>query len=53
MIISNGGEITSSISKKTSYILAGDNMGPAKLIKAESLNISIINEKELIQILYD
>ena len=53
MIISNGGEITSSISKKTSYILAGDNMGPAKLIKAESLNISIINEKELNQILYD
>ena len=40
----NGGKNSGSISKKTDYLLAGDNMGPAKLEKATSLGISIINE---------
>ncbi|MDE5635968.1 MAG: NAD-dependent DNA ligase LigA, partial [Muribaculaceae bacterium] len=40
----NGGKNSGSISRKTDYLLAGDNMGPAKLEKATSLGISIINE---------
>ena len=42
----NGGKVTSSISKKTSYVVAGENMGPSKLAKAESLGIPIISEHE-------
>ncbi len=44
----NGGKVSSSISKKTNYIVAGDNMGPAKLAKAETLGISIISEQDFI-----
>jgi len=44
MIELHGGKNSSSISKKTSYILAGDNMGPEKLKKAESLGVPIIDE---------
>lgn len=44
MIEQNGGKNTSSISKKTDYVLAGANMGPAKLEKAKSLGIEIIDE---------
>lgn len=44
----NGGKVSSSISKKTNFIVAGDNMGPSKLAKAESLGISIISEQEFI-----
>ncbi len=44
MIERNGGKNAGSISKKTSFILAGDNMGPAKLEKARSLGIAIIDE---------
>jgi len=40
----NGGNVSSSISKKTNYIIAGDNMGPSKKTKAEELNIPIISE---------
>lgn len=40
----NGGKVSSSISKKTSYVIAGDNMGPSKRTKAESLGIPIISE---------
>mgnify|MGYP003624426563 CR=1 FL=1 len=40
----NGGKVVSSISKKTNYVIAGDNMGPSKRTKAESLNVSIISE---------
>jgi DNA ligase (NAD+) len=40
----NGGKVGSSISSKTDYLIAGDNMGPAKLEKANQLNILIINE---------
>ncbi|PCH76260.1 MAG: DNA ligase (NAD(+)) LigA [Flavobacteriaceae bacterium] len=45
-IESHGGKVGSSISKKTSYVVAGKNMGPSKLEKAEKLGISIISEEE-------
>ena len=44
----NGGKNVSSISKKTDYVLAGENMGPAKLEKARNLNIPIIDENEFL-----
>ncbi|MFC4268852.1 NAD-dependent DNA ligase LigA [Polaribacter marinivivus] len=44
----NGGKVSSSISKKTNFIVAGDNMGPSKLSKAESLGIQIISEQDFI-----
>ena len=46
-IESNGGRISSSISSKTNYLVAGDNMGPKKKEKAEKLDIKIISESEL------
>ena len=47
----NGGRVLSSVSSKLDYLLAGNNMGPAKLSKAEKLGISIINEKDFINML--
>jgi DNA ligase (NAD+) len=47
----NGGKVGSSISTKTDYVLAGDNMGPAKLEKATKLNISILSEDDFINML--
>lgn len=47
----NGGKNVSSISAKTSYILAGDNMGPEKLKKAEKLGIRILSEDDFIKML--
>ena len=47
----NGGKVGSSISAKTSYVIAGENMGPAKLEKANQLNIKIINEHEFQQMI--
>ncbi|MEZ4792057.1 MAG: NAD-dependent DNA ligase LigA [Gelidibacter sp.] len=44
LIEDNGGNVSSSISSKTSYIIAGDNMGPSKKTKAEQLNITILSE---------
>ena len=46
-IETNGGKISSSLSSKTSYLVAGANMGPSKKLKAEKLNIKIISETEL------
>ena len=46
-IETNGGKISSSVSSKTSYLVAGANMGPSKKLKAEKLNINIITENEL------
>lgn len=51
MIEQNGGKNTGSISAKTSYILAGDNMGPAKLQKAEKLGVKIINEEQFLEMI--
>ena len=53
MIEQNGGKNSGSISKKTDYVLAGENMGPAKLEKARSLGIPIINEQEFLAMLRD
>lgn len=47
----NGGKVGSSISAKTDYVVAGDNMGPAKLEKANQLKISIISENDFIAML--
>ena len=47
----NGGKVGSSISAKTNFVIAGDNMGPAKLEKANKLNVAIISEEEFINLL--
>lgn len=47
----NGGKVGSSISAKTDYVIAGDNMGPAKLEKANKLGIPIISEDDFIETL--
>ena len=47
----NGGKVGSSISAKTDYVIAGDNMGPAKLDKANKLNVSIISEDDFINLI--
>ncbi len=51
MISQNGGKNSGSVSKKTDYILAGDNMGPAKLEKAEKLGVKIIDEKTFLEMI--
>jgi len=40
----NGGKVVGSISKKTDFVIAGENMGPSKLQKAQELGVSIISE---------
>jgi DNA ligase (NAD+) len=47
----NGGKVGSSISKKTSYLIRGENMGPSKLKKAEDLDVSMIAENEFIKMI--
>ena len=49
MIEQNGGKCVGSVSGKTSYIVAGENMGPEKLKKAKKLGVKIINEDEFIK----
>jgi len=51
MIEQYGGKNVSSLSSKTDYLLAGDNMGPAKLEKAKKLNIPIISEDDFLKML--
>ncbi|MDE7148368.1 MAG: NAD-dependent DNA ligase LigA, partial [Duncaniella sp.] len=51
MIERNGGKNSGSISKKTSFVLAGDNMGPAKLEKAKSLGVPVINEDQFLEMI--
>ena len=51
MIEKNGGKNVGSISKKTTFILAGENMGPSKLEKAQKLGVPIINEDEFLKML--
>jgi DNA ligase (NAD+) len=51
IIEQNGGKNVGSISGKTSFILAGENMGPSKLQKAEKLGIKIMSEDEFLALL--
>jgi len=51
LIEKNGGKNVGSVSSKTSYIVAGENMGPAKLEKAKKLNIPILTEDEFMKML--
>jgi DNA ligase (NAD+) len=51
MILQNGGKNSGSVSKNTDYILAGDNMGPAKLEKAEKLGVKVIDERAFLEML--
>ena len=51
IIEKNGGKNVGSISKKTSFILAGDNMGPAKLEKANKLGVPILNEEDFLKLI--
>ena len=47
----NGGRVSSSISKKTDYIIAGDKMGPSKKTKADDLGVTIISEDDFIEMI--
>ncbi len=47
----NGGKVVGSISKKTNYVVAGENMGPSKLEKANELGIQIIDENQFVSML--
>lgn len=47
----NGGKVSSSISKKTTFVVAGDSMGPSKKEKAENLGVKMISEEEFIKLL--
>ena len=51
IIMKNGGRILSGVSGKLDYLVAGDNMGPSKLAKAEKLGVKIISEKEFEKLL--
>jgi DNA ligase (NAD+) len=51
MILKNGGRLLSGVSGKLDYLLAGDNMGPSKLAKAEKLGVKIISEKDFEKLL--
>jgi len=51
LIEDNGGKVSSSISSKTNYLVAGENMGPSKLAKAEQLGTKIISEDEFLGML--
>ena len=51
LIEDNGGKVSSSISSKTNYVVAGDKMGPSKKEKAEKLNVSIISEEDFLQMI--
>ncbi len=51
LIENNGGKVSSSISSKTNYLVAGDKMGPSKRTKAENLQIPIISEQEFLDLI--
>ncbi|QQX76684.1 MULTISPECIES: NAD-dependent DNA ligase LigA [Aequorivita] len=51
LIEDNGGKVSSSISSKTNYVVAGENMGPSKKTKAESLGVAIISEDDFLQMI--
>jgi DNA ligase (NAD+) len=49
LIEDNGGKVTGSISAKTNYLVAGENMGPSKLAKAEKVGTQIISEDDFLK----
>ena len=51
LIEKHGGKNVGSISSKTSFILAGENMGPSKLEKATKLGVAIVNEEEFLEMI--
>ncbi len=51
LIEDNGGKVASSVSSKTSYLIAGENMGPSKRTKAEGLGVPIVSEQTFLQML--
>ncbi|SFN79269.1 DNA ligase (NAD+) [Bizionia echini] len=51
LIEDNGGKVSSSISSKTNYVVAGDNMGPSKKEKAETLGVLIISEQDFLNMI--
>jgi len=51
MIERNGGKNVGSVSSKTSFILAGENMGPEKLKKAENLGVKLIDENTFLEMI--
>ena len=51
IIEQNGGKISSSISSKTNYLVAGKNIGPSKFNKANELGVPVINEVSLIDLI--
>ena len=51
MIEKHGGKNVASISRKTSFVLAGENMGPSKLAKAQELGVRILSEEEFLAML--
>ena len=51
MIEQHGGKSVASVSPKTNYLLAGENVGPVKLEKAQALNVTIINEQDFLEMI--
>lgn len=51
LIEDNGGKVAASVSSKTTYVVAGANMGPSKRAKAESLGVAIITEQEFLHLI--
>jgi DNA ligase (NAD+) len=51
MIEAHGGKNVGSVSEKTSFILAGENMGPEKLKKAEALGVKLMTEDEFLEMI--
>jgi DNA ligase (NAD+) len=51
MIEAHGGKNVGSVSKKTSFILAGENMGPEKRKKAENLGVEILTEEQFLTLI--
>ena len=51
MIEKNGGKNVGSVSKSTTFILAGENMGPSKLEKAQKMGVPLMNEDEFLAML--
>ena len=51
LIEENGGKVSGSISSKTNYLVAGENMGPSKLAKAQGLGTTILSEDDFLKMI--